>query len=302
MKKIIFTVKVFLFSIMWLQAQAQPQPIGNLTIFSEDGHRFFLIINGERQNEVAQSNIRVEELLQPYYNVRIIFQDSMLGNIARQNLMIAGPDGIMSDVTYRIGITKSGKPQLNYYSSVPSQQGFIPPAGLYVHRFGQPVVAPDIVVTSTVTSPPVGTISMNAGGVNVTVSAPLYTETTTITNTSTVSGPISERTYNGSSGTGNKVYPMRDPDFIDAKKSIAAANFEDSKLSTAKNIASSNSLSTMQVMEICKMFNFEETKLSFAKYAYRYITDPKNYYKVSGIFTFDTNKVNFNQFLSGNLE
>ena len=298
MKKILLTIKVFLFSMLWMQAQNQP--LGNLTVFSEDGYRFYLIVNGEKQNDIAQSNIRVEELLQPYYNVRIIFQDSTLGVIIKPHLMVAGPDGIMADVTYRIRVRKGGKPQLNYYSSVPVQQDFIPPAGLYVHRFGQPIPAADAVMTTTVTSGPVAALNMSAGGVNVTVSTPVFTETTTVTSTNTVTGNIPDRTYGGSPVGGGKVWPMRDQDFIDAKKSIAAAHFEDSKLSTAKSIASSNSLSTIQVIEICKMFNFEETKLTFAKYAYRHTSDPKNYYKVSGIFNFDSNKVSLNQFLSGN--
>ena len=299
MKTILLTIKVFLFSMVWVQAQNQPY--GNLTVFSEDGYPFYLVVNGEKQNDIAQSNIRVEELLQPYYNVRIFFQDSMLGFIVKPHLMVAGPDGFMSDVTYRIKVGKGGKPQLNYYSSVPVMQDFIPPAGLYVHRFGQPVRGEEAVITTTVSSGPVAAVNMSAGGVNVTVNTPVFTETTVVTSSNTVTANMPDRTYAGSSrGGGGKVCSMRDEDFIDAKKSIAAANFEDSKLSTAKSIASANSLSTIQVIEICKVFNFEETKLTFAKFAYRYTTDPKNYYKVSGVFAFDSNKVSLNQFLSGN--
>ncbi|WP_396151393.1 hypothetical protein [Flavobacterium sp.] len=41
----------------------QIQPFGHLTIFSEDGDKFYLILNGERMNDEPQTNLRVEELV-----------------------------------------------------------------------------------------------------------------------------------------------------------------------------------------------------------------------------------------------
>ncbi|MFN7675721.1 hypothetical protein, partial [Flavobacterium sp.] len=54
---------------------AQFVPIGHLNIFSEDGDRFTLILNGEVINDVPQTNLRVEDLNQPYYNAKIRFED-----------------------------------------------------------------------------------------------------------------------------------------------------------------------------------------------------------------------------------
>jgi hypothetical protein len=71
---------------------AQPAPTANLTIFSEDGNKFFLILNGERQNNVAQTNIRVEELVQPYYSCKVIFEDKALGEISKSVLMVRDAD------------------------------------------------------------------------------------------------------------------------------------------------------------------------------------------------------------------
>ena len=42
------------------------QSTSNLVIFSEDGYKFFIILNGIRQNEVAQTNVKVMGLNQPY--------------------------------------------------------------------------------------------------------------------------------------------------------------------------------------------------------------------------------------------
>jgi len=92
---------------------------------------------------------------------------------------------------------------------------------------------------------------------------------------------------------------MRSADFVSAKRSITEASFEESKLSTAKSIASSNCLSSDQVTEICKLFSFEESKLAFAKYAYKHTTDPANYFKVNTVFSFDASRDELNAFITG---
>jgi hypothetical protein len=51
--------------LLFLLSAGIAQPIGHLTVFSEDGDKFFLVLNGERQNNIAQTNIRVEDLNHP---------------------------------------------------------------------------------------------------------------------------------------------------------------------------------------------------------------------------------------------
>ena len=128
--------KLFFLMIMSvpLLVSAQRQKTGNLTIFSEDGDKFFLVLNGEKQNTVAQANLRVEELPQPYYNAKIMFADSTIGSISKNNLLIADPDGVMMDVTYKIRKDKTRKAKLNYYSAIAVQEDYIPPAGVYVYK------------------------------------------------------------------------------------------------------------------------------------------------------------------------
>jgi hypothetical protein len=86
--------------------------------------------------------------------------------------------------------------------------------------------------------------------------------------------------------------------FSDVKQSISSASFEETKLSTAKTILGSNYLTTDQVMEICGLFSFESTKVTFAKIAYSRTVDPQNYFKVASVFSFDSNKKALNDFIS----
>ena len=117
---------------------SKAQQSGNLTVFSEDGDKFYLILNGEQQNDEPQSNMRVEDLPQPYYSARIIFEDKSLATITKNNLMIIDADEKFMDVTYKIKKDKTKKPKLNFYSMIPVKDNFMPPSGMYVHQFGQP--------------------------------------------------------------------------------------------------------------------------------------------------------------------
>lgn len=281
--------------------QAQMQRTGNLTIFSEDGDKFFLVLNGEKQNEEPQSNIRIEELPQPYYNAKIIFADQSMASISKNNLLVTDADGTFMDVTYKIRRDKQGKPKMNYFSAIPVQENFIAPSGMYVHRYGEriDVVGGGVVrQTTTTTTTNAASASINVPGVsmNVVINEPddVFTSssTTTTTTSSSNMGSNPPRGRNGCNG-----WPMRQNDFNAALATIKDAAFDDTKLSTAKTIASANCLSTDQVVAICNLLSFEEGKLDFAKYAYRFTTDQGNYFKVSNVFSFDSSKTDLSEFI-----
>jgi hypothetical protein len=298
MKKILLMLALILPSILFAQ-----QLTGNLTVFSEDGDKFFLVLNGEKQNDVPQSNIRIEALPQPYYSAKVFFVDSTIGPISK-NVQIADMNNTMMDVTYRIKKDKSRKAKLNPYSSIAAQPDFVAPAGMYVHRFGQSSstgVGGTTQTTTTTTSNTVGAnVNMPGVSMNITINDPTEEHITTSTTTTTSSSSHNSNTNNQSSPDGNcHGWAMKPADFTAAKKTISGASFEDTKLSTAKSITSSNCLSADQVVAICNLFSFEDTKLVFAKYAYKYTTDPKNYFKVNNVFSFDASKEELSKFVSG---
>ena len=319
MKKIFLLLAILLTSFI----SSYAQQYGNLTVFSEDGDKFFLILNGEKQNEEAQANIRVEELNQPYYSARIIFEDKALAPITKNNLMIVDADAKFMDVTYKIKKDKNKKVKLNYYSMIPVQEDFMPPSGMYVRQFGQP--APQTIVqqpvqvqqgggrqtttTTTTTTSNNNNIgaSLNVPGMNVNISISdpdmnTHTTTTTHQTTTTHSGGHQQQQQQQQQPqyTGNcKGWPMAAADFSAAKKTINESSFDDKRLSTAKTIASSNCLTCDQITQICNLFSFEDNKLAFAKFAYKYTTDPKNYFKVNNVFSFSSSKEELNEFIQG---
>jgi hypothetical protein len=91
---------------------------------------------------------------------------------------------------------------------------------------------------------------------------------------------------------------MNTSDFQSALASIGKQGFEETKLSTAKNIASKQCLNTNQVVQICKTFGFEQSKLDFAKFAYSRCSEPANYFKVNDVFGFSSSVEELNNFTS----
>lgn len=296
-----YLIMAFVFPLL---ASAQMQKTGNLTIFSEDGYKFFLVLNGEKQNDVAQANLRLEELPQPYYNAKIIFEDPAIAPISRNNLLIADADGVMMDVTYKIKLDKQKKAKLNYFSSIEVKQDYIPPAGVHVYHYGSPSsvqVSNGTILTTTTTSTTNGVnanVNINGVSMNVSVNDPGFSETVTTTTTTSTSTNSNSNSNSGSNGgDGCNGWPMNATNFAAALKSISNSSFDETRLSTAKSISSKNCLSSDQVMKICKLFSFEDSKLAFAKHAYSRITDQKNYFKVNEVFSFDSSKEELNSFI-----
>ncbi len=303
------SILAFVFFFSFLAAFAQPQPTGALTIFSEDGDKFFLMLNGEAQNNVPQSNIRVEDLPQPYYSVKIVFENKSFPEILKKNLMVADSDGIFMDVTYKIKHDKSGMPKLASipYSSIPAQQGFIAPSNVYVAHYGVPAPPAAAMTTTTTTTTTTSNnvnganINVNAMGINmnVNISDPYLNGTiqTTTTESTTISGnnppprPVNKGCANN--------YAMSPSNFSAALATLKNQSFEDSKLSTAKQIAGSNCLSAAQISDICKLFNFEDSKLDFAKFAYGRCTEPGNYFIVNNVFNFSGSVDDLNEYIQG---
>lgn len=281
-------------------AFSQRGPVGHLTIFSEDGDKFTLILNGEQINDVPQTNLRVEDLNQEFYNAKIKFEDKTLQDVSKNNLTLVDVDGIYCDVTYKIKRDKNNKTKmkLNYFSSIPARPDFIPSSNVHVIHYGQPDLPPvrgGISQTTTTTTTQSGggsaSVGMNVGGINMgitindTMGGGSVTQTTTTSSSSSSTGHYINESPKGCGGKAC----MSSGNFNAAMATIKKQNFEDTRLKTAKQVVGANCLNVDQIVQIANTFNFEDNKLDFAKYAYDYCSEQKNYFQLNGIFSFSSN-------------
>ena len=285
----------------------------NAIFFSQNGEQFFVIVNGIKQNAEPATNVKVTGLNAPNYKVKIIFNNG-LPEIDK-NIYF---NEMGSEITYLIKKDKKGTYKLRFFSQVPlAQAAPAPPTQSIIVYHVDPLPATTTVTQTTVNTTQPATqgasVGVNVGGtginMNVTIndgsasttsSSVTYSETTTTTTTTTTSTPLPAPVeyVSGYHGPVGCPVPMLPQDFQSAKQTIASKSFEDSKLAIAKQIVNSNCLTSGQVMELVKLFDFEDTKLQFAKYCYGYTYDLGNYYKVNDAFEFESSIDELNQYIS----
>jgi len=269
----------------------------SLSIFSEDGSKFTLYLDGAQQNNNSQIKLRVDGLTQQSYKARIVFDERAKAPIEKNVTVTDAATKKPADVVYKIN-SKDGETKLRLFSTMPVQSNYTPDPDVYIVHYGQPdQVTP--VVQNVVNTP--GSNSGNGSvtfsfGTNVDANDP--SQSNGATQITSASDNPARSNDNKPPVLNNCKDPMSAASFKSAKETVKNANFEDTKFSTAKSILASNCFSADQVMQVCQLFGFEQTKLSFAKFAYNKTTDPANYSKVANVFSFGASKTDLNNFIA----
>lgn len=297
--------------------------LSNLIFFTENGERFTVILNGVRQNPTPETNVKVTDLPAPSYKLKVIFDDPALGELDKNLMFNQGTES-----TFVIKANKKSEYVVRWMNEVsiaqalppaPNQQVIVystqaPPASTVTQTtttvsesYGQPQQG-NVSMGININDPELGVnINMNVNGGGVS-SGSQVTTTHTTSSYSTTSGtdgyPPAQSVqqayvlpgYNGPVGC---PYPMHPGDFQSVKQSIASKTFDDTRLTIAKQVISSNCLLSDQVKEIMLLFTFEDTRLDLAKYAYGYTYDIGNYYRLNDAFDFESSIEDLNDYMGG---
>ncbi len=319
MKKILLLSLIFVAFICKANAQS------SVSVFCQEGEKFWLIVNGIKQNETSQTNVQVTGLTLPNYKLKVIFENNSLPAIDK-TIFTQDADGKFSNASYEIKKDKKGQYVLRVSSfneaPVATAQTYSAPLVIVEKPVAQTTQTTTTVISEN-TQADGGSVSINAvdpftgQGINMNVSvnagtlgttggvsSSTTTTTTTTTTTSSTSGiPVDTKPdhyimtgYNGPMGC---PWPMSEGDFMSAKNSINSKSFDESKLTMAKQIVGSNCLLCSQVRDIMSLFSFEETKLDFAKFAFNRVYDQGNYYKLNDAFTFESSIEELNKYING---
>jgi hypothetical protein len=291
----------------------------NLIIFSEQGEPFYLILNGVKQNVDPETNILVTDLPGNTYKAKIIFEDSNIPDLDK-NIFF---QNFGFEHTFNIKQNRKGKYVMRYMGQVLIPQTFIDVPQQTVIVFGSPQIATTTTTTTTSSTTTVGhnnsgvSMGVNVNDPNSGVSVNMnvntgsinnpnvqISETTTTTSTISTTGVNTQATqavyvqgYNGPIGC---EIPMTPRDFQNAKRVIASKDFDESKLMIAKQIIDTNCMTSAQVRELLFLFDFEDTKLEFAKYCYGFTYDIGNYFEVNDAFDFESSIEELDEFILNN--
>ncbi len=305
--KIITVFIITFFSFHFIHAQNS-----DLIIFSEEGGPFYLILNGIQQNASYETNVKVTNLNADVYKVKIIFENQNIPELDKSIYFQTRGN----QYTYSVKQNKKGAYVLRFVSEVSLAHALPPPPSQTVIVYH---TTPPVAITTTTTTTTTTNMGTNAAGVsmgvyvndpamdvnvNMNVNAGgntgnvTYTETTTTTTGGTAIITNQPMVYvPGYSGPVGCPMPMMPYDFENARHTIASKSFEDSKLTIAKQIVNSNCLTSAQVRDLLNQFEFEDTKLDFAKYCYGYTYDIGNYYIVNDAFEFESSIDELNDYI-----
>jgi hypothetical protein len=277
--------KAFLITVMSIITTSVFAQYGTLTITNNSNQKFWLFIEDVLQNEYSTHSIRIQGLQLTAYRVRVEM-DNADNNCVGQTIQISY---LPNQNNYMVSRDR----QNNYLFGKSNMQ-----ANPY---FIQNVILPDYAYSSAYQQ-----YLYPGFNPNVNYGQNQYKG-------STYKGyQQGGRGYGGNQGYGNQGYggnqghgtppppacmPM--PDFNKALSVIQGESFENSRLNTAKQITSKNYLCVSQIIQICRTFSYEQTKLDFAKYAYHYCVDKNNYFQLNEVFSYAASKDELRKYIDG---
>lgn len=186
------------------------QQTGEVVIFDNSGYKFHVILNGIKQNAVADGNVRVQGLRAGWYSCKVLANDN---TFSLDKNIIAKSDTL---ITYRI-TNKKGKFKLRFFSEVPLNTAPAPAATQSViayHTEEIPVNNTGVVTPTTTTNTTQSTTTTitttdqtqtpaNTGmDVNLTVSGTDGTHSETISTTTTTTETNDGVSSNTTMGSG----------------------------------------------------------------------------------------------------
>ena len=326
-----FKIFFLMFIITLISNNIYSQCLSQLTIFHQDGEKFWVIIDGVKQNTAPQYTIFLDSLKGDFVKVKIIFDNEKIKDInktiplkdendkcvhSKYVIKKVKNEYVMRLYSYEPIIIESKKNELVNDVQLNNQQ---PQQELNVQQpqqvqqnlqLQQPANQNQQQggIGATIIDPTTGQpISVNVS-FNVPVTDPQnINQPQQEFSQNQVQKPIQTQVQNIEKQpqfqqqpqqiSPTYYQPMSPEDFASAKASISSKSFEDSKLTLAKQIAASNHLTSKQVKEIMQLFSFEDSKLDFAKFAYKYVYDPNNYYIVNDAFKFSSSIDELNEFI-----
>lgn len=248
-----------------------------ISFFTEDGQRFYVVLNGEKQNDQPLTKVNVADVKPVASKLKIIMEEDFLGAISKD--LTIKPNSEYVFLVKPDEATKN-KYQLKLVSSTALTSQNNPANNNAIQQNA---------ANTSGTRQSVRTQRKNMF-MNVQIQKAGTSGNFRQANSKTA---IDEK-YKGPT---NCSLPMSKPDFATAKRSIASKSFEDSKLSAARQLIHSNCLLSSQVIAIMQLFDLEDTKLGLAKYAYAYTYDLGNYYEVNDAFEYESSIDDLNKYI-----
>ncbi len=293
-------------------------------------HKFRLFINGNLKNSDFQTNVRLENIEAKNYRIKIVFENRAFGYIQKNIYVRPNTEKIYS---FRRKRQNTGRRRTAHNNSTSVLRidllSEVPLYSIDDEYMGESNDANDAINYTTGACPDaknlintnyenydvvIGTeknnitIGTNGIKVNFDVNELINKVTnknnnTQDNNTNDIELDVTEENWNNEPSSeiaieSNSCTPtFTNKQFALIIIRLEKEGFESKKLAIAKSIARSNCLLTKQVRDVIKLFNFENNRVAFAKFAYNNVADKENYDLLLDSFTFETSKQEIREYI-----
>jgi nuclear transport factor 2 (NTF2) superfamily protein len=287
-------------ALCWLVWNVQAQNTTNINVFSEKGERFWVTINGIKQNAKASQHVKITGLQGNFWKMRVIFENQ---NIPEESQNVGTTPGYENhEFTYQVKQNRKGEYVIRAFSVAPIAQSTSKAeiTNPYSPTERTVDVNPNINVQVKEEDKTGFTLKVDEKGLDLRVNVP--NDRTDVVVTTPTDNPYpntTTTTTNNNNSSNNCWSPMNANEFAQAKKMVQNESFEETKMNMSKQFTRRNCLSIDQIKQIVNLFTFEENKFEYVKFAYDFCQDKRNYYQLSDVFTFSATKDDFNEFLEG---
>ena len=273
--------RLLLLMLSLFMANSFAQQSRNVVFVSGTNEAMEVSINNSLINHRLLMDIRITDLSDNYYDVVIRFAGNT-GKIVRGHLYIPPMSEIVYEVCAPDRRNRRGDFLIKNIYPVDNRIPYFQPDTVFSINNG---------VNSSVSQGNNGQ-TVQTGQINI-----------NINNSSSANNQLGQGAnqiiyvpdYVGQVGCIPPVTPER---FENMMRTIEDEVFESAKLRIAKQIIKTNNCMTVnQLVQILRLFDFDENKLKLAKYAYDYVYDIENYYKVNNVFDFDSYKNKLDRYI-----
>ncbi|MFN0047506.1 MAG: DUF4476 domain-containing protein [Cytophagales bacterium] len=259
-----------------------------LVVFTENGDRFFLYINGKLQNANLQSNVTTKKIAEDGVTMRVVFDREGLGERIFKLPVKSG-----YEVTCALVINKKNEYVIKYAGEAPIE----------VEAVNEVEAQPT--TRKNQTSQQNNNNDDDNMDVNINIGLGEVGGNTTVQYTQKVKTTSSTTQNNNNLKEQEEIAepkkaacdPMISTTFAEAKKSVAAKGFDETRITESKQILDANCMTAKQIKELLATYGFEESRLEIAKYAYQRCTDQNNYFLVNSAFSFETSVDELNRYI-----
>ncbi len=237
-----------------------------LEVTSPEKKKFYLFVNGLKENETPKSKVRIKNLQEGPSHLKIIFENRDINNPQTKVNFEVGKDYIY---------------EIKLYSNL--DRNWYALNLLEVNEWSEKQikkkVGADTLSLSELKIAELKADSILKVNQPVQIIAKPKDTALRVTDTARVKRDVSEH---------NCLSPLHPEGFVLISKKIEDEPLENKKLEKAKQLIQENCLSAIQLMELIQLFDFEVSKLELAIYSYPYCFDPLNYGFVEDVFEYES--------------